>query len=504
MPEQVAPSRARFIPIVAAATVVVGVALRVRVLTSGIGRVDADEAVVGLMARDMLHGHLPAFFWGQAYGGSLEPALVAAVFRVTGTSTFGVKSVPLLLAALATALVYLVARRLYDRDRALLAAALFTVYPAAFIWWSTKERGFYWVSLVCALAGLLLGLRLAASATPRRVDVAGFGLVAGVGWWTSPQTMFVLGPVVVVVLVERRREWRRLLVGVPFVLLGALPWLFWNVRHDFDSLHQPPAAVASTYTDRLHLFFARLLPTALGLRRPFTGSWLFRPAAGVSLYVVALVGFAVLAWRATTGRAPNLRPLVLIALVFPLLFAIPSTSYYVAEPRYALVLSPVVVLLITSALRTRVVQTGAVAIAVVLAIATVGFTMRVGDDNPYAGDLAPARLDGLRRVLADEGVDRAYADYWIAYPLTFATDERVVVSPADSVRDQRLAATVASAPRSTYIVFRGQARDRALRSELVARHVPFRHRAVDRFSVYLLSRPVAPPTLAHVWAHPSP
>src|SRR5690348_7743800 len=54
----------------------VAIALRVWVLRSPVGRADSDEAVVALMARAILHGHHPTFFWGQPYGGTLEPGLV--------------------------------------------------------------------------------------------------------------------------------------------------------------------------------------------------------------------------------------------------------------------------------------------------------------------------------------------------------------------------------------------------------------------------------------------
>jgi hypothetical protein len=281
------------------------------------------------------------------------------------------------------------------------------------------------------------------------------------------------------------------LAGAPFVLLGALPWLLWNARHDFDSLQQPQAAVASTYTDRLHLFFARLLPTALGLRRPFTGSWLLHPPIGVSLYVLALVAFAIVAWRAFTGRAPLLRPLVLIALLYPLLFAddeLPRRGAPLCTDARA---------------RHRAVHC--------VGPAHAGGTTRRGgrrhrpcDRDGELHDERRRRQSLQRRVLAAEGVDRAYADYWIAYPLTLATHERIVASPVDAVRSARLAAAVASAPRSTYIVFRERPRDDALRATLTARHIPFRHRAVGRFSVYVLSQTLPPSSLTNVWALPSP
>ena len=47
---------------------------------------NSDVAIVGLMARQILHGHFSAFYWGQTYGG-VEPYLVAVMFAVFGQST---------------------------------------------------------------------------------------------------------------------------------------------------------------------------------------------------------------------------------------------------------------------------------------------------------------------------------------------------------------------------------------------------------------------------------
>ena len=59
-----------------------GILLRVWVYRSTLGIPDSDEAVVGLMARHILHGQITTFFWGQAYGGSQEALLDGA--RVPG------------------------------------------------------------------------------------------------------------------------------------------------------------------------------------------------------------------------------------------------------------------------------------------------------------------------------------------------------------------------------------------------------------------------------------
>src|SRR3990170_3565645 len=74
---------------------------------------NSDEAIVGLMARHILRGERPTFFYGQAYLGSLDAWLVAGVFSVFGPSTLGIRLVQfgLYLALIAT--TYWLALRIY-------------------------------------------------------------------------------------------------------------------------------------------------------------------------------------------------------------------------------------------------------------------------------------------------------------------------------------------------------------------------------------------------------
>ena len=61
----------------------------------GVVSFDSDEAVVGLMARHILQGARPIFFYGQAYMGSLDAYLVAGAFALLGESVLAVRVVQL-------------------------------------------------------------------------------------------------------------------------------------------------------------------------------------------------------------------------------------------------------------------------------------------------------------------------------------------------------------------------------------------------------------------------
>ena len=63
-----------------------GVAFRVYAeRDSVLGIPNSDEAVLGLMARHLLHGHLTTFIWGEAYGGPQEILLAVPGFAIAGS-----------------------------------------------------------------------------------------------------------------------------------------------------------------------------------------------------------------------------------------------------------------------------------------------------------------------------------------------------------------------------------------------------------------------------------
>src|SRR4030067_3541582 len=77
--------------------IVVAVGLKMSLLAAGSVPFNADEAVVALMARHILQGERPVFFYGQAYMGSLDALLVAIGFYLLGEQVWVIRLVQSLL-----------------------------------------------------------------------------------------------------------------------------------------------------------------------------------------------------------------------------------------------------------------------------------------------------------------------------------------------------------------------------------------------------------------------
>jgi 4-amino-4-deoxy-L-arabinose transferase-like glycosyltransferase len=484
------------------ALVVAGVVLRTWVLASSLGHLDSDEAVVGLMANAMRHGHVSTYYWGQNYGGTIEPALVAVAFTFTGSTTFGVKIVPIVVAAFASVLVWRVGRRTIGEPAARFAAALFWVYPPAFLWGSTKSRGFYQVALVLTLAVVLCAIRLEEQARARghlqRRDVVVLGFLTGLAVWTSPQTLYVLATVAVWLAWRARACWRQAWPVIPAGLLGGLPWFVYVARHGREAFFQ--TTIATSYPRRFRDFFSEMLPRAFGGKIPASTAWLGGTVGRVAFWTLLALAVVALGFRLRScERRSALWLLVLIAITYPFFATVARVSTFTDEPRYVLLLAPIVVLLLAWLLASPGWHLAAAIFAIVLGAAFVGSTIAWVDDNPIQEDVAPPSLAPAERALDRLGYDRVYADYWIAYRLMFDTHERVTASPVASMRNPDFATKVEHAEVAPYVVYTGDVYDRRFGPALRRAGVGYDRVVAGRYAIYVPDRHVNPERYDALW-----
>lgn len=457
-----------------------GVAFRVWVSASKLGTLDSDEAVWGLMALRTAHGHPSVFYWGQNYGGALETYLLAPVFLVTGLSIPALRVFQTVLYAVAALLVWRIGRRTIGEPGAQVAAVVFWIWPAYLVWRSTREYGFYGSALVLSLSSLLLVLRLYERRTLR--DLALLGLTLGLGWWATPMCAFVSVPASLWLAFRRPRLLRDLPLVVGAAVLGALPWLVWNLRHNWLSFHAAPAG--NTYASRLKEFFASTFPTLLGLRVPFSLEWLTGSLLGRVL-TAAVVVFVL--WLALRRRTHRLEPLLAIAFAAPFLYATSPYAWIVNEPRYLTVFAPIVALLLAVPLARAPLAVAALAAAAALTTAALvdlerhDLTAVTERGRPVPTDISPL-LDTLRRA----GATRAVAPYWIAYRLTFESGRRVVATASDHVRSLEDDRLVRSSRHPAYVFASGQAAEAQARRGLLRRG--YRRVARGGWTIYVWLR----------------
>lgn len=416
-------------------------------------RLTSDQAIAGLMGRQIRHGQMFTFYWGQAYGG-VEPYVVAAVTAFDPTSGSLLNLVPTLLAALTAVLVWRAARRIVPPGTEVLgvvAGAAMWLGPQALLTNSSEELGFRGVTLAAGAGMILLALR--AGTTGRWTDLGLLGLVAGVGWWSSPEIVYFGLPAAGAFLAGGRRPplGDSLLIPAGF-LLGAGPWIATNIRSGLDSLKpgSSPSYVKSDYAGRLDVFVHKTLPMMLGFRLPLTGQWVWGTVGRVLCWLAVAALFAV-AVAAVAGLGPAAgrwarRGLGAGLLAFPLIYAVfPATSYW-QQGQYGVFLIPLAILAVTATVAGLLREGGRsarsearalTALTAVGLVAAVALTLSGFRDLRAAGHMGgyftgwgdqDREQVAVMAGLEAQGVRNAYAEYWVAYDLDYLSGGRLHVT----------------------------------------------------------------------------
>jgi hypothetical protein len=416
---------------------------------------NSDLANVGLIAQNALHGHFTAFYGGQAYGGTAEPYLIAFAFLVFGQTGVVAELVVGALTAAAAILTWRIALRLVSPKVALLAGALVWTAPAVAIRDSVRVFGFRGVTLVCGLGLILVALQLL-DGQRGLARFAALGLLAGVGWWSSPEIVYYAIPTGLLfgAAVVRSPGWRTWwpggLVAIGAALVGTMPWIWANVGSGFASLHSGKMSSSSTFGGRLGVFFHYVFPMEVGLRRADSGAWVLGAVHTLALVVVmAALVVALLLCLVRGGRA---LAFALALMAFPILYAISPATWAWQDGRYAGYLVPLLALVLAIGSCEAVKRVGdpraaaamvmasVVALSVILAV--VGLrqlinaesgTFTTGWGNPDTPTLAAiSKLEGA-------GITTGYANYFVAYKLDFLSQGRLKITTAGYENDRSLA-----------------------------------------------------------------
>jgi hypothetical protein len=407
-------------------TGIAGIALRVWVYRSPLGVPDSDEAVVGLMARHVLHGDVATFFWGQFYGGTQESLLAAPGFFVFGSSWIALRIVPIALSAVAALLIWRVGRRTIGEPAAAFAGALFWIWPPYNLVQLTHEHGFYGSDVAyCALL-LLLALRVVER--PDRVRVGLFGLVFGLAFWQTAQIVPIALPVIAWTIWKQPRCLRQLWVAAPLAAVGALPWIVWNARHDGASSNLA-YSVHSSYEHRLRIFASPLLPMITGLRQPELET---RTLPAVVTFLIYAILAALFVYGLVRTRRTNASLFYGVAIVFPFVYALSEWTVESGDPRYLVILTPVLALLLA-----QLATSYARGLALIAAVGILSIVVVHRAENAVRKPVAaspPADFRPLIATLTKLKIDRVYSSYWIAYRLAFESHERIIGVKNDFAR----------------------------------------------------------------------
>jgi len=468
----------------------VGVVQRLELMRGPLGYIDLDEATAGIAAREFFTNP-SVFFPSQPYGGTPETFLVGVVHALFGTGQVQLKIIPILLHLGACGFVWGAARRVVpSRAGQLAAPILLWLGPAAGVWESTKERGFYGAAIFVAAAIVWLVARI--EHRPTRRDLIAFGLLAGAGWWISPLLLLVVFPATAWLLSReptRLDDWKLVL---PAAVLGALPWIGWNAVNSFESMRQPP----TLGTDLFSRFGDGVgkLAVLIGVETAWDADRALVPMARFVAVGIVLAALVVCFVRhPSTGASLSGVLVVGYLLMYPLANNVGSVG---ADPRYLYPMAPALALLLANLVPTGrwfPAPLGAAAVAaVVVATTSWGITGMEQARGTDARFLEAAGTDDVIDLLRERGVDIATTDL-AGTQITYATAGEVRASSFAVPRFAELECLMSVEEPSTYVLDNHLASNvRNLEWYLATEEIDYEKRVVGAWTVVFVDEWVPP------------
>jgi hypothetical protein len=456
------------------------------------GRVpfNADEAIVALMARHILQGARPIFFYGQAYMGSLDAFLVAGAFALFGQQVWVIRLVQgiIYLGVLATT-GWLGPKAFGSVWVGILAMLLLAIPTINVTLYTTASLGGYGEALLLGNLSLLVGLKIADHL--RSMGDAGglvwwllLGVLAGLGLWAFGLALVFCVPVGAGLLFLSLQPagaspeqasaapaarldpgaqvewpsrlsffWRR--TGVAWLtlfaggLLGASPWVIYALQHGLGGLLFELGGGAIAGVEGLpwmlqvgkHLagFLLLGVTVTLGLRPPWGVEWLGLPLIPFVLFF--WVAVLISTFRRLRQPGPYRFAQVILAGVILALLAGFIFTPFGADPsgRYFVPLAVPMALFAAAAIQHWQARLGfwSYALVALLMIHSLWGTLQTALRFPpgvttqfYGPSQVDMRdLDDLAAFLRLQGETRGYSNYWVAYPLAFQSSETLIFTP---------------------------------------------------------------------------
>jgi 4-amino-4-deoxy-L-arabinose transferase-like glycosyltransferase len=430
----------------------IALAGRILLLLSGSVSFHSDEAIIGLMARHILAGNPPTFFYGQAYMGSLDAWLVAAGFRIFGESVLTIRLVQSALYLGVVASAWWAAWALSrSRQIAFITGLLFAVPPVLLALYSTATLGGYNETLIFGNLIVGLGCTLAHEQAEQRWRWLLLGFIAGLGWWTNALIMVYALPVAAYLLwrmwqLRERRAFLWIGLALAMFCVGSLPWWAYALQNDLAPIRfflpdvlggrETVGAVIPSvpFSQRILGLLLFGLPSVIGLRFPWSGDY-FLPLACIGialLFAVALFRLARGQSRLQMGAVPILFGILLTLCAVFLLTRFssdPSGRYFLP---LLLPLAIVFAAWVTSLRRgLKALLIGAVIAYFALgqfyaATTASGFTTQFVAQTHLPNDDDQALIAWLDA----QDIRHGYTTYWISFRLAFLSGESLQLSAA--------------------------------------------------------------------------
>ncbi len=446
--------------------VLVAMGLKTWLVSGGWVSFNSDEAIVALMARHILNGARPTFFYGQAYMGSLDAFLVAVGFKILGEQVWVIRLVQAALYLWVLVSTAVLGKLIFGERRVGALGALLLAIPAVNVTlYTTASLGGYGETLLLGnlilICTLQIGERQRAGAFPGKLLWWGLcGLLSGLGLWAFGLTLVYSLPALAYLIYmgwqQQHTEpipFRRLASGYLALgaagLLGAAPWWAFAIKNGFQALLIELTGGAIAGVEGLPWIFQVLRHAANLLLFGTTAAFGLRPPWGVTWLALPLLPFVFMIWMgvcvfivsALRHKSPLRAAQALLAgMILALLAGFVFTPFG-ADPsgRYFLPLAAPLALFAAAMVFELQAKIGYWAFGLVILLLVYNLWGTVQSALHFPPGITtqffePAQVDhrydqALIDFLRQHDEKRGYGNYWVSYPLAFRSAEELIFVP---------------------------------------------------------------------------
>jgi hypothetical protein len=386
---------------------------------------DSDQAVFGLMANDLIDGiAIPSFAYGRRYMLSVGVWLAAPLFAIWGSSVFLLK-LPILALNLACVAMLWAGFRSEGLSRTGTSIAILPFAASGVV---TSSR------IVEHAGGNIepLAAVIAAYFLRKRPVLLGFGI--GIAFLNREFALIGFLALLTLDVIEGKVRARFKARLTSAAVIAVTVFGVRELATHLTRFEGPSPSLSSPGIAGIVGFFQQQLPNLLGglevpLRTYNLTSALHAGHTFVWVLALGWLALCVALLRIRRHELPGFSSYLVLAggaqaVAFMLFVSTPSDPMLL---RYVLLCLLAVVGLVALAWQDRRLRIPTAAVVIVIALANLSDHARLAME--YTDEVPARDNDLIAKSLLDHGIRYAYADYWIAYDVTFITQGRVLATP---------------------------------------------------------------------------
>ncbi|MAT44444.1 MAG: hypothetical protein CL609_19085 [Anaerolineaceae bacterium] len=497
---------------------------------------NADEAIVGLMAKHILAGARPIFFYGQVYMGSLDAYIISIFFNLFGTEIIWIRIVQIILFSATLIEFYIFMQVVFEKKIVSMIAMLFLAFPVVnVVLYTTVSLGGYGEAFLLGMTDLLLAaifVKTNMEQTEKQKKtwvLVILGFCIGLGLWANALSLVFAGPAVIFILSNNLKKninvWKivkQLTMIVFGFFAGAFFWFYGFFANGGILLQEMFGSAVSVETlsfwERIinHLLsFVLFAPTVI---------FGFRPPWSVDGILLPLIPIVILFWIVTIKKVNistfsyfqksvfftvcSVGFLLFVGFVFTSFGVDPSGRYFLP---FVFLLSMLVGLAGYSKGFGKI-YTGLLILVLFYQIAGSLIYMKqqpkITTQFFRPAQVQQEYLPELVSFLSSKNEFFGYSNYWVSYPLAFLSDEKIISVPSlpyhphltYTSRDSRIKdyeVQVSESEQVFYITTNNEMLDQVLQTGFKELEVQYSYQEIGDYHIYYeLSEKVEPQQLA--------